>query len=377
MIIFTAKRINSDKLWLLPLLIGFAIQSLLMWVEPAASAPFERIIFLSLRYFFIGLFLGTFIPLYWDKLLKTNIPKQSIKAKAYLEKLEESKYRSIKGLYESRRVKLTLRIEGHPNSPYSITDTFTLSETDLQQLSYMDPTTITVDPDDPTKVVLALKKIGPKNRGTRTDLSDKLSPATPLIILLWAFSPMYLIAMTLMYNAPANRYMGLINMLVFMAGTLLFIFMRIKRRRLVLSLIPLFLALIVHYLILRGEAAQPDFGGKLISLSFLFGFNSIMLGVLVPMFWEKIMREIIIKTGIDAVAYFESFKDCNITSYEGTKVELKYQLTMRIEGHPQSPYRITDTFYLSKAFLEKLSPDKPLPIKVDRNDRTRVVLDFK
>jgi|GEM_PF-6823433 len=139
---------------------------------------------------------------------------------------------------------------------------------------------------------------------------------------------------------------------------------------------PILIGLLAHFalsIIEKGEIYfDPAVLGTLLPYFFVFIFG----GAFIPIYFRRMRGAKIMKTGIDAQAYIEEAEDCGARLREGVHRSYKVKLTLRIEGHHRSPYRVTDYFWVSEFFIHRITSREPIPVKVDRKDHNKIVLNF-
>ena len=115
-----------------------------------------RILYLVLIYGIYGLFGAVFIPLYYNDIKDKKVSKNGIKAVGYVEKLWDMGARLREsGVHKKYKMKIKLRVENHHKSPYTVTDTFWVSEFYINDIkSGTHPVPLIVDKNNRKKVVL-------------------------------------------------------------------------------------------------------------------------------------------------------------------------------------------------------------------------------
>jgi hypothetical protein len=139
---------------------------------------------------------------------------------------------------------------------------------------------------------------------------------------------------------------------------------------------PILIALLAHVALSMIEKGEIYFNFVILSALFPYFFVFIFGGAFIPIYFRRMRGAKILKTGIDAQAFVEKAEDCGARLREGVHRSYKVKLTLRIEGHRRSPYRITDYFWVSEFYIHRITSSQSIPVKVDREDHNKIVLNF-
>lgn len=136
--------------------------------------------------------------------------------------------------------------------------------------------------------------------------------------------------------------------------------------------------LAVHWAVICIEKGYWDFHVRILYLALIYGFYGLFGAVFIPLYYHDIKDKRISKSGIEAVGYVEALWDMGARLRKsGVHKKYKMKMTLRVEKHPKSPYRITDTFWVSEFYIHDVKKSaQPVPLIVDKNDHQKVVLNF-
>ena len=104
----------------------------------------------------------------------------------------------------------------------------------------------------------------------------------------------------------------------------------------------------------------------------------ILVGKSMMLMWiQSSRRRHLDEAGVPAMARITSARDLGARMREGVRKSYLVELTLVVEGLPQSPYEVTGSFVVSEYYIHRLtSSADPVPVKVDPDDPTRVSLDL-
>ena len=141
----------------LPFLLAFVAHFVLFSFEKGEIAFNLRILSLIIPYFFVGVFGGSFIPLYAGRAMHAKIRKHGVDAMANITEAWDGGARFLQdGVFKSYKMELTLEILDHPKSPYKVTGVHWVSEFYIHRMTDGQPVPVKVDKSDPSKVALNL-----------------------------------------------------------------------------------------------------------------------------------------------------------------------------------------------------------------------------
>lgn len=138
----------------------------------------------------------------------------------------------------------------------------------------------------------------------------------------------------------------------------------------------LLIACCLHHVIFWIDAEKIIFELAMMSLIAPYTVFVFIGGIFGSIYLSKARKAKIARTGIDARAIIESAKDTQIRYNDGAHLTYKMKLTLRIEDHPKSPYTITGDFWISEFYIHLITSGKPLSVKVDKKDHTKVSLNL-
>ena len=182
-----------------------------------------------------------------------------------------------------------------------------------------------------------------------------------------------------MSMSEGNIIFGLLHTAILITAVIIFCIMLIKNFPGNVPLLPIFLAYILHFTLMVIRKGKLYFDWNMVELFVLYFILVIVGGTSFPYNIKRYRSAEIRSRGIPATAVVEQASD-NGSRVTEKKVYRFYsmKLTLRIEGHPKSPYRITDTFWVPDFYIHLFSSDHPtIPVLVDKEDFTKVVLDFE
>ena len=179
--------------------------------------------------------------------------------------------------------------------------------------------------------------------------------------------------------SEGNIIFGLLHTAILISATTAFCIMVVKNFSGYKPLAPIVLAYAAHFAIMVIRKGKFYFDWNLVELFFLYFMVVIVGGLSLPYVISRFRSAGIRSRGIPAMAVVEQASDDGGRVTESRVYRFyRMELTLRIEGHPKSPYRITDIFWVSDFYIHLFSSENPvIPIFVDRKDFKKVVLDLE
>jgi hypothetical protein len=142
-------------------------------------------------------------------------------------------------------------------------------------------------------------------------------------------------------------------------------------------LLPFFVALAAHVGLTSLEKGEWVFTPGVLYMVLVYGIYALFGGIFIPLYYRKIKKSKIKEDGIDAMAIVEKAWDMGHRLTENQVYKsYKMRLELKIEGHPKSPYTITDTFWVSEFYIHRLTSKKPIPVKVSKKNHKKVALNL-
>lgn len=196
-------------------------------------------------------------------------------------------------------------------------------------------------------------------------------------------------AFWMIFSLSQDSTLSYEHIVVFVSGMCIFFWGMIRgpRNHWIVHLIPLVIALALHLYIMHSDpnlekyfhykslevmSQRLHIGFLIVPYLFIGGFGLIV----VPIYTLKSTRRRIEKNGVDAIAFIESAKDGGARLTEGVHKQYQMKLTLRVMGHPKSPYLVSDKFWVSEFYIHRMSGDEAIPIKVDVNNHKSISLNF-
>ena len=139
---------------------------------------------------------------------------------------------------------------------------------------------------------------------------------------------------------------------------------------------PILISFLIHFAFFALEKGHFVFNPGILYLLLTYFFIILFGNIFIPLYIRKNRQENILEHGIKAFATIKEAYDMGARLREGVRRSYKMNLTLKIDGHPRSPYEIKDIFWISEFYIHRITGSAAIPVKVDKKDHTKVALNF-
>ena len=186
-----------------------------------------------------------------------------------------------------------------------------------------------------------------------------------LMVLVWGFF------------LSKHLLFGALHTAVLVTTSLVFCYSTFKSLPSLKKKLPFLLGFAAHFVLFSIEQGKIFFSLRLLSLFFPYLFVAAFGSSFIPLYAGRAADAKIRKHGVDAMAIItEAWDEGARLLEDGVFKSYKMKLTLEILDQPESPYKVTGVHWVSEFHIHLMTGGKPVPVKVDRNDPTRVALNF-